>query len=71
VGEIVSEPATLSNPRLESSAGRNFAGSISSASKSRIAFAYSVRLRRCSTLVPGAAGAARSISVSSQDVSAA
>ncbi len=40
--------AWLSKPRLESSAGRNFEVSMSSASRSRTAFEYSVRLRRCS-----------------------
>ena len=37
----------LSKPRVESSDGRYLVGSISSASRSRIAFAYSVRFRRC------------------------
>ncbi len=46
-GDIVSAPAMLSKPRVESSAGRNFVASTSSASRSRIALVYSVRLRRC------------------------
>src|SRR2546428_1449283 len=45
-GDNDKAPAILSNPRVESSDGRNFAGSISRASRSRIAFPYSVRLRR-------------------------
>ena len=45
-GDIVSAPAMLSKPRVESSGGRNFVASTSSASRSRIALAYSVRLRR-------------------------
>ena len=46
-GDIVSVPAMLSNPCVESSDGRNLVASTSSASRSRIAFAYSARLSRC------------------------
>src|ERR1035438_9143027 len=46
-GDSVSAPAMLSKPCVESSGGRNFAASTSSASTSRTAFVYSVRLSRC------------------------
>ena len=56
------------SPCAESSDGRSVATSISRSSRSRIAFAYSVRLRRCRTTAPGLmrTAALRSISVSSQ-----
>ena len=50
-GDIVSAPAMLSKPRVESSGGRNCVASTSSASRSRITLAYSVPFRRWS---PGA-----------------
>ena len=52
----------LSKPALESSAGRSGAGSISRASRSRIALAYSARFSRCTSGRPGwgDASAARS-----------
>ena len=45
-GDIASVPAMLSKPCVESSDGRNLLASTSRSSRSRIAFAYSVRLRR-------------------------
>ena len=63
-----SAPAMLSKPRVESSEGRYLAGSISSASRSRMALAYSVRFMRCR---PGGGiwtTAWRSSSLSSQTV---
>src|SRR6185436_5238201 len=64
-GEVVSVPAMLSNPWLESSEGRNVVASMLRPSRSRIAFVYSVRFRRCR---PGAGrygAASLSISLSS------
>ena len=46
-GDIESAPAMLSNPLVESSDGRNLVASTSSASRSRMALAYSTRFRRC------------------------
>ena len=68
VGEIVSDPAMLSNPLAESSGGRSVVASICRSRRSRMAFAYSVRFNRCRTTDPGAvlAAATRSISFSSQ-----
>ncbi len=43
----------LSNPSLESSEGRSVETSTLRASRSRIALAYSARLRRCKPTVPG------------------
>ena len=56
----------LSNPLLSSSAGSSPAASTSSARRSRIAFAYSVRFRRCMRVRPGRGfiSAARSSDVS-------
>ena len=64
---MASASAMLSKPSLESSAGSSVEASISSASRSRMALAYSVRFRRCSPVVPGLglAAAARSSAVSS------
>src|SRR5436309_2529448 len=45
-GDIVNAPAMLSNPCVESSDGRNFDASTSSASRSRITLLYSTRLSR-------------------------
>jgi hypothetical protein len=61
-GVIVSALAMLSKPKSELSGGSRPVTSTSSDSKSRIALAYSVRLRRCSTNRPGllACSAARS-----------
>jgi hypothetical protein len=71
VGEIVSEPAMLSNPLAESSGGSSVVGSISRSRRSRIVLAYSVRFNRCSTTDPGVARvAARSIAFSSHSRSA-
>ena len=47
-GDTLSASAMLSKPSLESSAGSSACTSTSSASRSRIALAYSVRFRRCS-----------------------
>ena len=44
-GDIVSAPAMLSKPLVESSTGRNLEESTSSASRSRMAFAYSVAVQ--------------------------
>src|SRR5690606_41095743 len=52
-GEILSTSAMLSKPYASSSAGRNSAGSISSASRSRIALPYSVRFSRWTPTWPG------------------
>ena len=52
-GETRKASAILSKPSLESSAGSSVAASISRASRSRIALAYSVRLRRWSPLTAG------------------
>ena len=63
-----STPPMLSNPPSDSSAGSSDGASISTSSKSRIALAYSTRLRRWITGRPGrgdAAAAVRSISASS------
>jgi hypothetical protein len=48
----------LSNPSAESSPGSIEAASIGRSSRSRMAFSYSVRLRRGSTRVPGSGAAA-------------
>src|SRR5688572_20217457 len=65
-GETVSTSAILSKPLLSSSGGSSAVASISSASRSRMALAYSARLRRCSAVRPGCGltAAARSIVVS-------
>ena len=67
-GDIPNVPAMLSNPWVESSDGRNFVASTSSASRSRIAFAYSVRLRRCRPGGGRCGVAWRSSSLSSQPI---
>ena len=62
----------LSKPALESSPGRSVAASTGMSSRSRTAFAYSARFKRCSAGAPGlgAARAAASSEVSSQPTSA-
>ena len=52
-GDTFSTFATLSKPSLSSSFGNSALTSTSSASISAIAFAYSVRFRRCSATCPG------------------
>ena len=52
-GETPSTSAMLSNPAEESSGGSSALTSTSSASRSRMAFAYSARFRRCSAGAPG------------------
>ena len=49
----------LSKPSLESSPGSSAAASIGRSSRSRTAFAYSARFRRCSAGAPGFGAAAR------------
>ena len=51
--ETVRTSAMLSNPLLSSSGGRREVASISNASRSRIAFAYSARFSRWSAVRPG------------------
>ena len=67
-GETPRTSAMLSKPYAESSGGSSEATSTSSASRSRIALAYSARFKRCSSGRPGlgCATAARSSSCSSQ-----
>jgi hypothetical protein len=62
-GETPSTLAMLSKPSLESSPGNSVPGSIGRSRRSRMAFAYSARFRRCSPVAPGlgAASAARSM----------
>ena len=71
-GDTPSTSPTLSKPYAESSGGSSVEGSTSSASRSRIAFAYSARFRRCRTGRPGLglAVAARSSDVVSHETSA-
>ena len=57
-GETCSASATLSKPSRASSAAASSAGSISRASRSCTAFAYSLRFRRCSARCPGSGCAA-------------
>src|SRR5262245_54210786 len=52
-GEVPNADAMLSKPKFAPSLGSNSVTSISSANRSRIAFAYSVRFRRCTTYRPG------------------
>ena len=68
-GETFKTSAMLSKPLLSSSAGSSSVTSTSRSSRSRIAFPYSVRFRRCKAARPGFGfvAAARSIDVSRND----
>ena len=66
---MVNDPAILSKPWLESSAGRNFVASTCKPRMSRIAFVYSERLSRCSPGAGRCVSAWRSSSFSSQAAS--
>ena len=72
VGDIESTSAMLSRPWSDSSGGSSVSGSISSASRSRMALPYSNRFRRWSAGRPGfgCAAASPSSSVSSQATNA-
>jgi hypothetical protein len=52
-GDVFSEAALLSKPKLAPSLGSQSVTSMSSASRSRMAFAYSLRFKRCITYRPG------------------
>ena len=69
-GETPSTSAMLSKPAAESSGGSSALTSTSSASRSRMALAYSARFRRCSAGAPGSRrrAAARSSAASSAAV---
>ena len=68
-GDTCKALATLSKPSRASSRGRVSAGSTSTSSRSRTAFTYSLRFRRCSPTRPGSECpcAAVSMFVSSQE----
>src|SRR5665213_1882380 len=52
-GDVLSDVAILSNPNSAPSVGSRSDTSRSTASRSRIAFAYSARFKRCTTKRPG------------------